>query len=165
MTECAIPTIPFWDRGFSRRRTHRKQRQFAFRDAKPRKAALQTDQELREYQKSRIGKMFQAGEMDHHLCIEFRISALNSASFTEAHDAQDMKNLAGALVCASRERVSVQNCTLLMVPASRQGQGSLLRFSLFSFRKLSQASYLGNGVLRIGWSRLTILPAKGRCIM
>jgi CheY-like chemotaxis protein len=48
-----------------------EQRQFLFRDCEPRKAAIQADQELWEYQDAGIGKMFEAGEMDHHLGRKF----------------------------------------------------------------------------------------------
>jgi len=50
-------------------------RQFGFRGDEPRKAAIQADQDLREYEDARLGEILRAAEMDVYFSSEFRLTA------------------------------------------------------------------------------------------
>jgi len=72
--ELRAATRPVWSGGLRPRGvTAYQRRQLGLRNPKARKSTIQADQKLREYQDAGIGKMFETGEMDHHLTSKFRL--------------------------------------------------------------------------------------------
>ena len=74
--ECDIASTLLQRRGCICPSVFRYRRQFLLRNVKVDAAAIQADQKLREYQDPGFVQIFEAGEMDDHLRIEFCLIAL-----------------------------------------------------------------------------------------